>query len=127
VAGGSAGRKFMASGNARAKATFRPDEFSLYSEVTVKDDAIRGYAKPLMRGVEVVHHQKVGAMQKIKEKLAGAASKVLKNRPRREVATVTDISGRIESPQTSIWQVITKLVQNAFFKAILPGFQRQAG
>ena len=55
------------------------------------------------------------------------ASKVLKNHPRKDVATKADISGPLDSPQTSTWQVLVRLVQNAFIKAILPGFEREAG
>jgi hypothetical protein len=53
-------------------------------------------------------------------------SKILKNLPRKEVATKVDISGPIDHPQTSTVQAVVKLVQNAFFKAILPGFEREA-
>jgi hypothetical protein len=49
----------------------------------------------------------------------------LKNRPRQEVATKVAITGDVESPQTSTWQMIVMLVQNAFFKAILPGLDRE--
>jgi hypothetical protein len=49
----------------------------------------------------------------------------LKNRPRQEVATKVPITGDIESPQTSTWQMVVKLVENAFFKAILPGLDRE--
>ena len=43
-----------------------------------------------------------------------------------EVATKADVSGPLDSPQTSTWQVLVRLVQNAFIKAILPGFEREA-
>ena len=64
--------------------------------------------------------------QKVKEKAIDVAAKVLKNRPRKEVATVVDISGPIDSPQTKTWPALVRLIQNAFIKAILPGFQREA-
>jgi hypothetical protein len=35
------------------------------------------------------------------------------------------VSGRVENPQTSTLQVIVRLIQNAFFQAILPGFERE--
>ncbi len=54
-----------------------------------------------------------------------AASKLLKNRPREQVATKTDISGPLEGPRTNTVQIIVNLVRNAFFKAILPGFERE--
>ena len=55
----------------------------------------------------------------------GAASKVLKNRTRKEVATRTAINGRLDNPKVSVMQVAVHLVQNAFFKAILPGLERE--
>ena len=51
---------------------------------------------------------------------------IFENEPRDEAATVTDLSGPVENPQADTWQVVGKLVQNAFFKAILPGFERVA-
>jgi len=63
--------------------------------------------------------------RKMYEGLVGGISSLLTNRPRGEVATRTSVSGDIESPQTSTWETILRLVQNAFFKAILPGFERE--
>ena len=42
-----------------------------------------------------------------------------------EVATVAPIAGPLENPKASTWQTFIGLVQNAFFKAILPGFLRE--
>jgi len=50
---------------------------------------------------------------------------VLQNRPRDEVATRVEISGRLDNPNTSLVATIVGLVENAFFKAILPGFDAQ--
>jgi len=44
-----------------------------------------------------------------------------------DVATKSSVKGPIESPNTSTWQILTRLVQNAFFKAILPGLERSRG
>jgi hypothetical protein len=41
------------------------------------------------------------------------------------VATQTSISGDIESPQTSTWEPVLRLIQNAFFKAILPDSKKK--
>jgi len=48
----------------------------------------------------------------------------LKNPSRGEVATVATISGKLENPKTSTWEAIFGLIQNAFFKSILPGFEK---
>jgi hypothetical protein len=101
--------------------------FSVYSELRVKHARVDGYVKPLFRDVEVYspaqdEHKSFG--QKVKEKAADVVSKVLRNRPREEVATVTPIRGPIDDPKASAWETIVGLVQNAFVKAILPGFER---
>jgi hypothetical protein len=41
------------------------------------------------------------------------------------VATRVEISGRLDNPNTSLVATIVGLVENAFFKAILPGFDAQ--
>jgi len=63
--------------------------------------------------------------RKLYEGLVGGISGLLQNKPREEVATKIPVSGDIESPKTSTWETVGNLVQNAFFKAILPGFERQ--
>jgi hypothetical protein len=57
------------------------------------------------------------------EAAVGAASTVLTNRPRDEVATITDLSGPVESPSTSTWDMVIGLLRNAFVKAIMPGLE----
>jgi hypothetical protein len=59
--------------------------------------------------------------------VAGGVSEILENFPRDEVATQANISGPLDNPQASTWQVVVTLIQNAFFKAILPGFERELG
>ncbi|HEY3100662.1 MAG TPA: DUF748 domain-containing protein, partial [Methylomirabilota bacterium] len=103
--------------------------FSVFSELRVHENRIDGYVKPLFRDLKVYGKDKDEDRtfgQKVKEKAIDVAAKVLKNRPRKEVATVVDISGPIDSPQTKTWPALVRLIQNAFIKAILPGFQREA-
>ena len=102
--------------------------FSMFAEIKVRQGKIDGYVKPLFSDLQVVD-QRPGKDEsfwhKTYVKVIQGLSNILKNRPRKEVATVVPISGDVESPQTSTWQMIVKLVQNAFFRAILPGFDRE--
>jgi hypothetical protein len=101
--------------------------FSFYSELAVKNGRIQGYVKPLFKDVQAYDESQdrhKSAMRKVYEKLVTGVSKVMKNVPRKEVATEVDISGPLQNPKSSTLQAILKLVQNAFFKAILPGFDR---
>jgi uncharacterized protein involved in outer membrane biogenesis len=101
-------------------------QFSVFSELSVRNGMVSGYVKPLFRGIDVGEDQPeqpqtVG--QKLREGMVAVLAKVLKNRPRGEVATVVTISGRVDQPQTNIWEAIGGLLKNAFIKAILPGFR----
>ncbi len=102
--------------------------FSVYSEMKVRNGRIEGYVKPLFKDVKVYdpeQDKKKPVLKKIYEKIAGGLSHILENRPRDQVATVADLSGSIEDPNTSAWEIVVRLVSNAFVKAILPGFDRE--
>jgi hypothetical protein len=102
--------------------------FSFYSELKVKDQTIGGYVKPLFRDLDVYdkrQDREKSVFRKLYEGLVGGIANLLENRPREEVATQAEISGRVDDPEASTWQVVVRLVQNAFFKAILPGFDRE--
>jgi len=102
--------------------------FSMFSEIKVRQGKIDGYVKPLFSGLQVVDERPgkdESFWHKTYVKLIQGLSNILKNRPRQEVATKVPITGDIESPQTSTWQMVVKLVENAFFKAILPGLDRE--
>jgi hypothetical protein len=53
-------------------------------------------------------------------------AKLLKNRSREEVATKAEVLGRIDNPKVGTVAAVVRFVQNAFFKAILPGFDLEA-
>jgi len=102
--------------------------FSVYSEVKVRNGRIEGYVKPLFKGIQVYNSKQdkdKPVLKKLYEKVVDAASHLLKNRQRQEVATVADISGPLGDAHTSTWDVFVRLLSNAFVKAILPGFDRE--
>jgi len=102
--------------------------FSFFTELSVRNNHIEGYVKPLFRDMQVYDKRQDAEksfFRKTYEKLVGGISKLLENPPRDEVATKADISGPVQNPNSNTWQVIGRLIQNAFFKAILPGFDEQ--
>jgi uncharacterized protein DUF748 len=104
--------------------------FSLYTELKVKNDEVSGYVKPLFTDVKAYDRrqdQNKGVFHNIYERLIGGVSWLLENRPRDEVATVVTVSGKLTNPKTSTMEAVLGLIQNAFFKAILPGFERSVG
>ena len=102
--------------------------FSLYSELKVKNDHVEGYLKPLFKDMKVYdarQDKEKTLFHKLYEGLVGGVAKLLENTPRDEVATRTDVSGPLENPRTSTWQTVVNLITNAFFKAFLPGFEKE--
>ena len=102
--------------------------FSLYSEVTVREGRISGYVKPLFVDVKVYDSaQEAGKSlgQKAYEGAVGAVATVLQNPARAQVATKLDLSGKLDNPQTSTLQALANVVRNVFFKAFLPGLERE--
>ncbi len=115
---------FRAYGNFDIKAGL----FSFFSELTVKNNQVEGYVKPLFQDMQVTDRrdkEQKSIFHKLYVGLVGGVSKLLENRPREEVATKADVSGPLQNPRTSTWQVIVNLLQNAFVRAILPGFEKQ--
>jgi hypothetical protein len=103
-------------------------QFSFYSEIAVRNGSINGYVKPLFKEVDVYdpkQDRKKGIFAKLYEGILGGLAWVLENRPREEIATTTKISGKLSDPETSVADIIIGLVQNAFFRAILPGLERE--
>ncbi|UVT17451.1 MAG: DUF748 domain-containing protein [Nitrospira sp.] len=101
-------------------------KFALFSELTVKNNRIDGYVKPLLQDVEVYDPKKdrnKALSEKMYRAVVDGVMSLLENVSHDEVATKGDVSGPVENPQANTWQIIEKLVQNAFFKAILPGFE----
>ncbi len=102
--------------------------FSVYTEVQVRNGRITGYLKPLFKDIDVYsskQDKEKPVLKKIYEKIVGGLSHLLENQPRDQVATVADLSGTLEDPNTDTWQIFVRLVSNAFIKAILPGFERE--
>lgn len=114
---------------AYGKFDIKKGEFSFFSEMTIRNNRVQGYVKPIFKNMEVTdmrtpeqknlfHKLYVGVVKVV-------VTKLLKNRPLQQVATETDISGPLEGPSTNTGQIIVNLIRNAFFKAILPGFERE--
>ena len=101
--------------------------FSLVTELQVKNDTLTGYIKPFFKDMQVYDKRKDGGKtfaHKAYEVLVGGAARLLQNRPRQEVATKVVVKGSLKDPRTSTWQMVGALLKNAFFKAILPGFDK---
>jgi hypothetical protein len=111
---------------AQADVDVTKGRLSIFSEMTVRGGRVNGYVKPLFADVDVYDSKQDAGknpLHQVYEAAVGAASTVLTNRPRDEVATITELSGPVESPNTSTWDMVIGLLRNAFVKAIMPGLE----
>jgi hypothetical protein len=102
--------------------------FSFFSELTVKNNMINGYVKPLFKNLEVDDRRsekQKSLFHRTYIAIVKGLSKLLENPKTQQVATEATISGPVGGKKTSTWQVIVNLVRNAFIQAILPGFERE--
>lgn len=100
--------------------------FAFFSDMTVKNNRIQGYVKPFLKDVEVYDPEQDTdrhTLKKLYEAVVNDVLRLFASTSTGRVATETDMSGPVEHPHASTWQILEKLVQNAFFKAILPGFE----
>ena len=100
-------------------------QFSLFSQVGVRDGYLSGYIKPMFAALKVYDYAKdknTPVPQQAKELLLGGASHLFRNSRTQQVATEVALSGKLSSPSISTWQAIAQVLHNAFIQAILPGF-----
>ena len=102
-------------------------QFSVFSQVAVKDGYINGYVKPMFANLKVYDYQKdkgTGVLHQAKELAIGGASHLFKNSSTEKVAADIDLKGKLTSPDISTWQAVAQVLRNAFIEAIIPGFDR---
>jgi hypothetical protein len=98
---------------------------AVYSEVRVEGGQIDGYTKTMLKDLDVLGpDEQKGLREKLYEGLVGGLATVLRNQPRDQVATEVDLSGPLENPNSNTLEIVLGMVENAFFKAVLPGFKR---
>jgi hypothetical protein len=103
---------------------------SFFSQLSINHGRVNGYVKPIFKDVDVYDphqdHDKAWT-KKIYESVIGGVIELLKNESVQQVAAETDVSGPVPNPRADTWQIVGTLIQNAFFKAILPGLDREYG
>ncbi|GGM83514.1 hypothetical protein GCM10010967_14130 [Dyadobacter beijingensis] len=112
---------------AYAKIDVNKGRFGLYTEVAAKDQAFKGYVKPVIKDLDILgkEDRKDNLLQKIWEAAAGGAGKLFSNKLNDQVATKVPFQGRLDDPKTNIWLAITNTLQNAFIHAIQPSIDNE--
>ena len=102
----------------------------VFSELGVHNNYMRGYVKPIFKDVEIYDsRQEKGKsiFRKVYESVVDVATSILTNRKKDQVATTAPVEGPVGEAGTSFFEVLGGLLENAFIRAILPGFDQQVG
>ena len=104
-------------------------QFSVFSEVSIKDGYINGYVKPMFSNLEVYNYQKdknTGVLHQARELVIGGASHLFKNSSTQQVATEVDLTGKLTSPGVSTWQAFVQVLHNALSRRYFPDLIAQS-
>jgi hypothetical protein len=101
------------------KADAEKGEFELYMEIAAADGKFKGYAKPVMRDVNIYSNEEPekNPLKRLWEGIVDVAADVLENREEDQVAARIPLSGTIEKPNADLFATISSVLHNAFVSA----------
>lgn len=101
------------------KADAESGEFELYTELAAADGKFEGYAKPVMRDVNMYSSEEPekNPLKRLWEGIIDIAADIFKNHPEDQVAARIPLSGTIEHPSTNLLATIGSVMRNAFVGA----------
>lgn len=99
--------------------------FNFYMEASAQNGKITGYAKPFFENLKVTlpPSKQGNPIKQMYKKIVNWLSDVFTNEETGKDATKIEFSGTINDPDSSLWSVIGNLIENAFFKALVPGLE----
>lgn len=112
---------------AYAKADVNKGTFGLYTEVAAKDGKFAGYVKPLIKDLDVLgkEDRNDNLLRKMWEGMVGTVGEVFENQRKDQVATKIPFEGSFNSPDTNIWYALSRVLQNAFIRAMQPSIDNE--
>jgi len=101
------------------KADAEKGDFELYTELAAADGRFKGYAKPIMREVDIYRsgEPEPNPFKRIWEGLVDFAAHVLEDKDTGQVAARIPFSGTIKNPDAGLLETIVSVLHNAFVSA----------
>jgi hypothetical protein len=101
------------------KADAEKGDFELYTELAAADGKFKGYAKPIMREVDIYQsgEPEPNPFKRIWEGLVDFAANVFEDQETGQVAARIPFSGTIKDPDAGLLETIVSVVHNAFVSA----------
>ena len=101
------------------KADAEAGSFELYTELAAADGKFRGYAKPIMRDVDIYRsgEPEDNPFKRLWEGLVDFAAEVFEDQDTEQVAARIPFTGTIRDPEAGIFETVVSVVRNAFVSA----------
>jgi hypothetical protein len=96
--------------------------FSMYGEFAAKNNQFGGYAKPILKDLDIVQWNKEegNLPQILWETAVAAAAEILQNQREEQLATKIPIKGTFDKATVNKWHAISYVLRNAFLQALRP-------
>lgn len=97
---------------------------SMYSEFAAKENAFKGYVKPMINDLDIVQFNKAegSPLQIAWEAFIGSTAEILQNQRKDVLAAKVPVEGQFKSPDPRIIDAIISVLKNAFVQALKPSF-----
>ena len=101
------------------KADAESGDFELYMEIAAAEGKFKGYAKPILKNVNMTSsaEKEDNPLRKLWEGILDFAANVFENEKEDQVAARAPFTGTIDNPKASIWATISSVIRNAFVSA----------
>ena len=98
------------------KADAEKGEFELYTELAAADGKFKGYAKPVMRDVDIYSSSEPerNPLKRMWEGIVDFAADIVENQEEEQVAARVPFSGTIKNPDADLLATIGSVLRNAF-------------
>jgi hypothetical protein len=98
-------------------------DFAIYTSFAASDGKYDGYCKVFFNNLKVFKWEKdkkKDALEIFWQAVVGTLTATFKNHPHDQLATKIPITGTFNKTDVHIWPTIATLLQNAFFKSLVP-------
>jgi hypothetical protein len=94
-------------------------DFELYTELAAADGQFAGYAKPIMRNVQLFSTEEdaKNPLHKLWEGIVELASEIVEDEDTDQIAARIPLRGTIEDPEAGIFETLVSVLRNAFVGA----------
>ena len=101
------------------KADAEGGDFELYTELAAADGKFRGYAKPIMKDVNIYSSEEPeeNPFKRLWEGIVEFAAEVFEDQDTEQVAARIPFSGTIQNPDAGLLETVVSVMRNAFVSA----------